>query len=154
MSTLSAPRLIDFLGAFATGILLTLMVWFNGTLAIFGSLLFSSWVPHVTGTILGILVLLILRPKVAAPATKAPWWSYLGGVTGAVTVMFSASAMNSALAISGTIALGLAGQMLFSLVADKWGLLGLPQRNPTLRDALALVLIITGSVLLVFFGGA
>jgi len=114
MSTLSAPRLIDFLGAFATGILLTLMVWFNGTLAIFGSL----------------------------------------GVTGAVTVMFSASAMNSALAISGTIALGLAGQMLFSLVADKWGLLGLPQRNPTLRDALALVLIITGSVLLVFFGGA
>ena len=154
MSHSSSPRLLDFFGAFATGGLLTLMVWFNGTLAVTGSLLFASWVPHVTGSILAIVVLLCLRPKKAKPTAKIPWWAYLGGISGAVTVMLTSATMSTALAISGTIALGLAGQMMFSLIADKWGMLGLPQRNPTRRDMLALALILAGSVILVFFGGA
>jgi len=154
MSHSPSPRLLDFIGAFATGGLLTLMVWFNGTLAVTGSLLFASWVPHVTGSILAIVVLLCLRPKKAKPAAKIPLWAYLGGISGAVTVMLTSATMSTVLAISGTIALGLTGQMIFSLVADKWGMLGLPQRNPTRRDMLALALILTGSIVLVFFGGA
>lgn len=154
MTNPTAPRLLDFIGAFATGGLLTLMVWFNGTLAVTGSLLFASWVPHVTGSLLAIIVLLAMRPPKAKPTAKVPWWAYLGGVSGAVTVMVTSATMNSALAISGTIALGLAGQMIFSLVADKWGMLGLPQRDPTRRDMLALALIMAGSVILIFFGGA
>lgn len=153
MSKVQPPRLIDFIGAFATGGLLTLMVWFNGTLAITGTLLFSSWVPHVTGSVLAIIVLLIWRPKIAQPCAKIPWWAYLGGISGAVTVMLTSAAMNTVLAISGTIALGLAGQMVFSLIADKWGMMGLPQRDPTRRDLLALSLIMAGSVLLIFWGG-
>jgi transporter family-2 protein len=154
MTEQSPPRLLDFIGAFATGGLLTLMVWFNGTLAITGSLLFASWVPHVTGSILAIVVLMILRPKIAKPTAKIPWWAYLGGISGAVTVMLTSATMNSALAISGTIALGLAGQMIFSLIADKWGMMGLPQRDPTGRDVIALALIMAGSIVLIFFGGA
>lgn len=150
----TSPRLLDFIGAFATGGLLTLMVWFNGTLAVTGSLLFASWVPHVTGSLLAIIVLLAMRPKKAKPTAKVPWWAYLGGVSGAVTVMVTSATMQTALAISGTIALGLAGQMVFSLVADKWGMMGLPQRDPTRRDMLALALIMAGSVILIFFGGA
>ncbi len=153
MTEQNTPRLLDFIGAFATGGLLTLMVWFNGTLAVTGSLLFASWVPHVTGSLLAIIVLLAMRPKKAKPTVKVPWWAYLGGISGAVTVMLTSATMNSALAISGTIALGLAGQMVFSLVADKWGMMGLPQRNPTARDMLALGLIMAGSVILIFFGG-
>lgn len=129
------------------------MVWFNGTLATTGSLLFASWVPHVTGSLLAIIVLLAMRPKKAKPMTKVPWWAYLGGVSGAVTVMVTSATIQTALAISGTIALGLAGQMIFSLVADKWGMMGLPQRDPTGRDMLALALIMAGSVILIFFGG-
>jgi transporter family-2 protein len=111
-------------------------------------------VPHVTGSILAIIVLLCLRPTKAKQAAKIPWWAYLGGISGAVTVILTSATMSTALAISGTIALGLAGQMMFSLIADKWGMLGLPQRNPTRRDLLALALILAGSVVLVFFGGA
>ena len=154
MSDVSPPRLLDFIGAFATGGLLTLMVWFNGTLAVTGSLLFASWVPHITGSILAIAVLLVIRPKIAKPEAKIPWWAYLGGIAGAFTVMLTSATMNSALAISGTIALGLAGQMVFSLVADKWGMMGLPQRDPTARDMIALALILSVSILLIFFGGA
>lgn len=153
MNAALPPRLTDFLGAFATGGLLTLMVWFNGTLAAHGSLLFASWVPHLTGSVVAIAVLLILRPRPASPV-RAPWWAYLGGISGAFTVMLTSFTMNTPLAISGTIALGLAGQMIFSLIADKWGMMGLPQRDPTGRDVLALSLILSGALILIFFGAA
>ena len=146
-----STRPLYFAAAFGTGGLLSFMVLFNGTLAAYGSLFFASWVPHLTGTITALLVLSALKPK-RAQAKRPPLWVYLGGVSGAVTVMLSSAALNSGLALSGTIALGLAGQMIFSLFADMRGLFGLPQRTPVRRDILALVLIITGSLILIFLG--
>ncbi|WP_342076377.1 DMT family transporter [Yoonia sp. SS1-5] len=153
---MSAPainpyRIFHFLAAFGTGGLLTLMVLFNGTLAQFGSLFFSSWVPHLTGTVAALAFLAVLRPK-RASTVRAPLWAYLGGISGGVTVMLTSASMNSALALSGTIALGLAGQMTFSLFADMRGLFGLPQRTPQMRDYSAFGLIILGSLILIFFG--
>ncbi|MGJ8588989.1 MAG: DMT family transporter [Yoonia sp.] len=154
---MSQPELsnhpLHFAAAFGAGGLLSLMVLFNGTLAAYGSLFFASWVPHLTGTAAAILFLLILRPK-RAQITRPPLWVYLGGVSGAVTVMLTSATLNSALALSGTIALGLAGQMVFSLFADMRGLFGLPQRTPVRRDFVALALIIAGSLILIFFGSS
>ncbi len=149
MNTASHP--IYFLAAFATGGLLSFMILFNGTLANYGSLYFSSFVPHLTGTAAALLLLMVLRPAKAS-TRRPPLWAYLGGVSGAITVMLTSAALNSALALSGTIALGLAGQVVFSLVADKWGMMGLPQRDPVRRDFAALALIISGSLILIFFG--
>jgi len=140
-----------FAAAFSAGGLLSLMVLFNGTLAAYGSLFFASWVPHLTGTFAALLFLMILRPK-RSESARPPFWVYLGGISGGVTVMLTSATLNSALALSGTIALGLAGQMVFSLFADMRGLLGLPQRTPTARDYLALSFIIAGSLILIFFG--
>lgn len=140
-----------FAAAFGAGALLSLMVLFNGTLAAYGSLLFASFVPHFTGTIAAIAVLLILRPR-RATKIRPPTWAYLGGVSGGVTVMLTSYTVNTALALSGTIALGLAGQMIFSLIADMRGLFGLPKRRPTARDLSALGLITAGSMILIFFG--
>jgi transporter family-2 protein len=144
-------QLFHFAAAFGAGGLLSLMILFNGTLAAYGSLFFASWVPHLTGTIAALLFLIILRPK-RVQSVRPPLWVYLGGVAGAITVMLTSATLNSALALSGTIALGLAGQMVFSLFADMRGLFGLPQRTPTKRDFLALALIIAGSFILIFFG--
>jgi len=145
--------LFYFAAAFATGGLLSLMVLSNGTLAAYGSLFFASWVPHLTGTVAALLLLAILRPK-RAEVTRPPVWVYLGGVSGAVTVMLTSATLNSALALSGTIALGLAGQMVFSLFADMRGLFGLPQRTPQRRDYVSLAFIIAGSLILIFFGSS
>ncbi|WP_296433025.1 DMT family transporter [Yoonia sp.] len=145
--------LFYFAAAFATGGLLSLMVLFNGTLAAYGSLFFASWVPHLTGTVAALFLLAILRPK-RAEVTRPPLWVYLGGVSGAVTVMLTSATLNSALALSGTIALGLAGQMVFSLFADMRGLFGLPQRTPQRRDYVSLAFIIAGSLILIFFGSS
>jgi transporter family-2 protein len=142
-----------FIIAFATGGLLSLMVLFNGTLAAYGSLLFASWVPHLTGTFAALLFLAMMRPK-RSDTERPPLWVYLGGVSGAITVMLTSATLNSALALSGTIALGLAGQMVFSLFADMRGMFGLPQRMPVRRDFIALSLIIAGSLILIFFGSS
>ena len=49
--------------------------------------------------------------------------------------------------------MGLAGQMVFSLIADTRGMFGLPQRMPVARDYVAVALVIGGSLILIFFGG-
>lgn len=143
--------------AFASGCLLTLMVHFNGMLAHYGNALFSSWTAHGTGTIAALIYLAILyrKPKgERQPKPKAPFWAYTGGVVGAAIVMLTSSAVNSPLALSGTIALGLGGQVIFSLMADFWGLFGLPKRRPDTRDLYAVALILAGSALIVLVGRA
>ncbi|MDO5896238.1 DMT family transporter [Agrobacterium sp. Azo12] len=157
--TTSSPRLnpLHLAAAFGSGCLLTLMVHFNGMLAHYGNAMFSSWTAHGTGTVAALIYLAILykKPKpseIAKP--KAPLWAYLGGVVGAAIVMLTSSAVNSPLALSGTIALGLGGQVIFSLAADLWGFFGLPRRRPDARDLCAVALILGGSALIILVGRA
>lgn len=134
---------------------MTLMVHLNGELARYANPLFSSWSAHGTGTVAALLLLAILyRPSLAGPESKthAPFWAYLGGVAGAATVVLTSIAVNSPLALSGTLALGLTSQMVFSLAADHWGLFGMPRRVPGLREFVALGLVLAGSMLIIMFG--
>ncbi|MBP2448470.1 DMT family transporter [Rhizobium leguminosarum] len=146
---------IYFIGAFATGGLLTFMVHLNGELARYGNPLFSSWTAHGTGMVAAVILLFALyrrRTTMAGKTARAPLWAYLGGVSGAATVILTSTAVNSPLGLSGTLALGLAGQVAFSLAADSWGLFGLPKRRPDMRDIAALGLVVTGGALIILFG--
>ena len=146
-------RPLDLFAAIGTGGLLTLMVLFNGALAAFTTPFFSSLAAHGTGTIAAAVALFFLGKSVAKPGLgRAPFWAYLGGISGAVTVMLTSITVNSVLALSGTLALGLAGQVAFGLMADRFGLFGLPKRTPTAQDIGALVLIVGGSLLIIFAG--
>lgn len=141
------------LAALAAGALLSLMVHLNGEAARQGGALFSSWIAHGTGTVAALLVIplwwkAIHRSDVARGAI--PLWAYLGGLAGAVTVIMTSTAVNSSLALSGTVALGLAGQIVFSLAADQWGLFGIAKRRLRLGDAVALALIVAGSALVIW----
>lgn len=151
------PAPYHLLLAFLSGGLLTLMVDFNGLVGYHGGALYSSWVAHGTGTVAAIAFLAILKLRAGDPETgtkpAAPLWAYLGGVSGALTVTLTSITVNSPLALSGTLALGLAGQVVFSLVADRWGLFGLPRRIPRLNDFLALALIAGGSLVIIFGRG-
>ena len=140
--------------AFFMGATLTLMTLFNGQMAAAESAFFSSWVAHGTGTLAALVALwLIARRQGPAPwRGGAPLWAFSGGIAGAFIVIFSTLAVNSPLALSGTVALGLAGQVSFGLVADRFGLFGLPRRALTLRDGAATLLILAGSAILVFLG--
>lgn len=142
--------------AFASGGLLTMMIHLNGELGRYGNALFSSWTAHGTGTVAALIMLaafaLLRRSASTASLPSAPWWAYLGGIAGAATVMLTSAAVNTPLALSGTISLALAGQVLFSLAADKWGLFGLPSRRLDLRDGAAVALILAGSIVIILYG--
>lgn len=159
MTDTTHPRLnpLHLAAAFASGCLLTLMVHFNGQLAHYGNALFSSWTAHGTGTVAALIYLAILRGRTEVDGTakpKAPLWAYCGGVVGAAIVILTSTAVNSPLALSGTIALGLGGQVIFSLLADLLGLFGLPKRRPDMRDMAAVALILGGSALIILVGRA
>ena len=145
----------DLALAFSSGGLLSMMVLLNGEMARATTALFSSWAAHATGTVAALAALgvgLAVRPRspVAPGRPPAPLWAYLGGLSGALTVILTSTTVNSALALSGTIALGLAGQAAFALVSDRFGWFGLPVRRATLTDLAALGLVLAGSALIIF----
>ena len=144
-----ASRAVPLAAALGTGGLLSLMVLCNAEVTRHAGALMGSLLPHATGT-LAAAVALALIARGGVPRDHAPAWAYLGGLSGAVTVMLSSLAANTALALSGTLALGLLGQAGFGLAADRWGLLGLPRRRATARSLLSLALILGGSAILIF----
>ncbi|WP_127754413.1 DMT family transporter [Devosia sp. 1566] len=161
MSSSGAQRLnpLHLIAAFATGGLLSLAVFINGEAGRYGGPMFSSWLAHGVGMVVSVAVLAIVWRQQRASsqaaqekAGKAPLWAYLGGILGAATVMLTSTAVNSPLALAGTLALGLVGQVVLSLAADFWGLLGLPRRRLEWRDAAAVLLIGGGSMVIILFG--
>ena len=131
------------------------MVLFNGQMAAAVTPFFASVAAHGTGTRGGGCG---ADRAGAAPhhagcpgRAPAPWWSYLAGLSGAVTVVLTSFTVNSALALSGTLALGLAGQVVFGLVAD--GLRPVRPAAPVagaVRALAALGLICAGSLTIIF----
>jgi len=148
-------RPLTILAALGTGGLLSLMVLCNARIAAEAGPLAASLVPHGTGMVAALAALALLRRRAGpapmpGPAPRAPLWAYLGGLSGAATVMLSSVTANTALALSGTLALGLLGQVAFGLAADRWGLLGMARRRMTARDAGVLALVMGGSATLIF----
>jgi bacterial/archaeal transporter family-2 protein len=154
--TASLPAL--FIVAFGTGCLPTIMLSFNSELIGHKGPLLGSWIVHGTGTFAAIVLLLVLSRfssgnRVVAEG-RPPLWAFLGGCTGAVNVMLSSTAVNAGLALSGTQAVALSGQMLFGLAADRWGFLGLPRRALFLTEVVPVALIVAGSLVIILFGSS
>ncbi|MDS9470070.1 DMT family transporter [Paracoccus sp. MBLB3053] len=154
------PRLIEIVAALATGSLLTLMLLSNSTMAAHTTPLFSSLTAHGVGTVVAGIVLAALWPmhrtgtgRSARSPGRAPLWAYLGGLSGALTVMLTSSAANSMLALTGTLAIGLAGQVVLALIFDCLGAMGLEKRLPRRKDLFALAAIVAGTILIIFARG-
>lgn len=149
----------DSLLALVAGVLLVAMINFNSHLAKASTALFASWTAHAIGTLVSIIFLVSLArwltPAATSnpPQTTVPLWAYAGGIAGAMTVTVAALAVNSPLGLAGTLALSLVGQIGFSLLADQFGWLGMPKRQLTQHDLISTLLIISGSLLIIFFRG-
>ncbi|MEW9553339.1 DMT family transporter [Nonomuraea sp. NPDC050783] len=151
-------RALDWSLAIAGGVLLTLMTQANAVLAGHTGALYASWAAHGLGAVVASILVpaLARRAPAAAPGEsqgRAPLWYYLGGIPGALVVVLSAVAVNSELALAGTIALMLTGQILFGTVSDHLGLLHTPRRRITPMDLAVAACVLAGSVLIVL-GGA
>jgi transporter family-2 protein len=152
-------RPTDWIVALAGGVLLALMIDYNGLLAKHTAPLYASWVAHGLGAVAALVLVVLYARMARAPSTQAkrprakrPLWLYLGGIPGAFTVFLAAITVNSSLALSGTIALMLVGQVLFGIASDHLGLFRTPKRSIVPADFLVALSILAGSALIIFSG--
>jgi bacterial/archaeal transporter family-2 protein len=126
----------------------------SGTNAVLGRYLghpmWASFWQFAAGTVLMVAIMLVLRvpmPAFAATAATAPWWVWIGFITGSVFVVAGLS-LAPVIGVGGFIAALVAGQMMASLILDHYGLVGLAVRPLTALRALGGLMIIGGVVLI------
>jgi transporter family-2 protein len=79
---------------------------------------------------------------------RAPWWALVGGLLGAVFVTVALVTVRT-LGASGLTAAVIAGQLMISVVVDRFGLLGVAKQHIGTSRVLGLVLLVAGVVLVV-----
>ncbi|MCL2287305.1 MAG: DMT family transporter [Firmicutes bacterium] len=125
-----------------TGILITVMVVFNGELTGQYGIYFATVIIHIAGLLLITAVVLIRRDKVFA--VRYPAWLYLGGAIGVMTTVFNNLAFGR-ISVSAILALGLLGQSAAGLTIDQFGFFGM-QKHPFTKGKLVGLFLIIGGI--------
>lgn len=92
-----------------------------------------------------IAVTLQARPDMTA-ARALPWWTWIGGLYGAIFVVASAYAVPR-LGVATTITVMVAGQLILSLLLDHFGAMGVPKQPMNLSRIAGIALVIAGVLL-------
>lgn len=115
--------------------------------------LLAALVSFSVGTAAIAIIVLIVRPANPQRSliAQAPWWAWIGGLVGAMFVTLSII-LAPRLGASAFVAAVVCGQMLSSIVIDRFGLVGFPVREITPTRLLGIAALILG-VILIQFGG-
>lgn len=110
---------------------------------------YGALLSFVTGGIALFAYCLVTGVKLAdvKNAFNIPWYYWMGGVLGGFYV-FAIIVLAPRLGVALTIGLTVAGQMIFSLVIDHYGMMGIPQQSVNWVKILGISLIIGGVALL------
>jgi len=79
---------------------------------------------------------------------RAPWWALVGGLLGAVYVFVAIEAVRT-LGASGLTAVVITGQLVISVLIDRFGLLGIAKQSISASRIAGLVLLAAGVALVV-----
>ena len=116
---------------------------------VIGSLPAASF-SFLAGTAALLLVTTIVSGGVGyfANVGNAPWWALIGGLLGAVYVTVALVAVRT-LGASGLTAVVIFGQLVVSVLIDRFGLLGVARHQVGPTRIIGLVLLLVGVVLVV-----
>lgn len=129
-----------------TGILISVMVAFNGGLTERYGVYTATVIVHIAGLLLISAVLLCRRER---PFTRRQaWFMYLGGAIGVTTTIFNNLAFGR-ISVSAILALGLFGQSITGLVIDQYGLMQMPKHTFRPQKCAGLLLILGGIIAMV-----
>ncbi|MGF9964289.1 DMT family transporter [Bacillus rhizoplanae] len=131
------------------GVFIALMIPLNGILAEVIGNYNASVLIHTVGLIAVIIILLVGKFKIKIHK-GIPLYLYSAGAIGVFTVLFTNISF-SALGVSLTIALGLLGQSITSIVIDHFGLLGMKVVKFEKKKIVGLLLIASGIVVMNIF---
>jgi bacterial/archaeal transporter family-2 protein len=104
----------------------------------------------LVGTVALLLILIVVRGGFGnlGHIGRVPWWALIGGLLGAVYVSVALVAVRT-LGASGLTAVVITGQLVISVVIDRFGLFGLAKQNIGAPRIVGLVLLLVGVVLVV-----
>lgn len=134
--------------AFVGG-LIAVMILFNGTLANAIGNYQSSVIIHTVGLI-GIIVILVVRKSKIRFYKSVPLYAYSAGVVGVIPIICNNIGFN-VLGVSITLALGLLGQSVSSIIVDHYGLFNMTVSKFNKRKLVGLVIIIIGIVIMTIY---
>jgi len=144
--------------ALLTGVLITVMVAFNGNVTARHGMYTATVVIHAVGLLCVSFLLLakrekpILRGATTEDGRRIPLFMYLGGAVGVITVIFTNFAFGS-ISVSALMALGLFGQSLSAIAVDQFGLFGMARHPFNRRKIIGLALMLCGiGVMVTDFG--
>lgn len=130
------------------GILVAVMVAFNGELSNNTGNYSSLVIIHVIGYIA--LVILMMYKKIKIPFKMTlPLWLYSAGVITVGTVLIN-NVTYAEIGVSLPIALGLLGQSITSLVFDHYGFLGMQKIKFNKKKIIGITIIIIGVCVMTF----
>lgn len=137
-----------FVVVFVAGGLVATQAGINAQLArALTSPLLAATVSFVVGTLaLGICAVGIRQWPDRAAVAGAPWWAWTGGLLGAFFVVVTA-ALARRMGAGTLISTAIAGQMVFALVLDHYGLAGFEQRSAGFWRFVGAAMLIAGTIL-------
>ncbi|TGJ99526.1 DMT family transporter [Leptospira semungkisensis] len=121
-----------------------------GINSLLGKSLESPWLASTVSFLVGTIVLALTafalgEMKSASflvqTAKENPWWIWTGGLLGAIVVT-SALVFAPKLGATSWLALFLFGQVLTSILLEKWGILGFPEKPISLQKWVGMGLLI------------
>lgn len=139
---------MNYIISLIVGAITSVMIFFNGSLSDgYGNLL-STVLIHLAGLIAILLIMLIMRSRMKLPK-GLPIYLYSAGFIGIGTVMLTNIAYLK-LGVSLSLALGLLGQTIFSLLTDHFGLLGMKTIKVNPKKLIGLGIIGIGICIIAF----
>ena len=114
-----------YLLSLLAGMLISTMVVFNGELNTHVGQIAALVIIHAVGLVFVTVLLLIKKEK--PKLKRLPFYLYIGGYIGIVTIVFNNIAFGH-ISVSAMMSLGLLGESISSLLADHFGVLGFPKR--------------------------
>ena len=140
--------MFNFLSLFS-GILITIMISFNGILSNYIGNYSSTFVIHLVGIIILSFIFLIKKYKIkVSPNISLIFYS--AGIIGVFTVLLNNLSFTN-LGASLTISLGLLGQTISSLIIDSFGLIKMRRIKFEKRKLLGISMIMVGITIMALF---
>ena len=141
--------MLPLLLALISGVLMAVQGSLNTALSKVVGLLETTFIVHVTGTIL-LVVLLFVFPMGKGDLSvlsEAPWYAYLGGLVG-VGIIYLVAASIPAVGVANATTAIIIGQVLTAIIIDHFGLFGLEKVACSWNQIIGLILLVVGAKLL------
>jgi transporter family-2 protein len=139
--------------AFAIGLIIPLQSAINSSLrnTLGSGSMLAALVSFAVGTLSLVLVALGTGQPFATLAglPRVAWWQWLGGALGAFFV-FGTTLLAPRIGLAAMVSLIVAGQVLSSLIFDRFGLVGMPVRDISWIRLAGALLILAGAVVVNF----